>query len=402
MDFFCNSREFGELDFATPVKVGLRHADYLAGHGLSRQLCLDELARLNYETLTRLEEADCGLHDRRGRFPFDQSDLARSNLSGKPVIDQVLVDALKDMNFQPAARWPDGRKAAVCLTHDVDLFDGTSFKVLRQASWWFKLALFCMRGKVQHYRDTHERITRWRALDYDPVYAFDQWMELEDEHGVRSTFFFLALDRALSLEGRRYSYKDPRVRTVIRRLHENGWEVGLHAAYYGHLNSEYLIRQKHNLENILGSEVQGCRHHYLRVVFPRSWELYAKAGFRYSSNMGWSGGNNGFRAGTCIPYPVPLLDDRLGQLWEVPFQLMDSPRIDQPSRYVEQFEEFMRRVKQVGGCLVLDFHQEYLDPVENPGVQQTYREILKRITEDDEVWVAPIGEVVQHLETIIR
>ncbi len=85
-----------------------------------------------------------------------------------------------------------------------------------------------------------------------------------------------------------------------------------------------LKEQKQRLEDVIKKEMLGCRHHYLRVRFPESWKLYAQTGFKYSSNMGWGSGCQGFRAGTCLPY-YPLKEY---SLLEIPFQLMDTNPID--------------------------------------------------------------------------
>jgi len=219
-------------------------------------------------------------------------------------------------------------------------------------------------------------------------------MELEEHYGYRSTFFFLALKNALSIEGRKYSYKDPKVRRVIRKLDDVGWEVALHGSRYNNENLDYLVIQKDRIEQILGKEIDGCRHHWLRVLFPSSWHLYGNAGFKYSSNMGWYHPYNGFRAGTCFPYwPLDGSEKRGEGILEIPFQLMDENSIEKPDDYLNLFSTYIERVKSVGGCLVINFHQEYFDESQAAGVNGVYCNILSALSEDEEIEVLTLKEV---------
>ncbi len=118
-----------------------------------------------------------------------------------------------------------------------------------------------------------------------------------------------------------------------------------------------------------------------------------KAGFKYGSNMGWSSGFNGFRAGTCHPYkPIGKQN-----FYEIPFQLMDSPTIENPKEYHKLFLRYLAKIKRVKGCLVINFHQEYFDKVEAPGTNRTYRMILETLADDKEIWVSPLNEVYFHI-----
>ena len=109
--------------------------------------------------------------------------------------------------------------------------------------------------------------------------------------------------------------------------------------------------------------------------------------------MGWSSGYNGFRAGTCLPYkPIDLKN-----FYEIPFQLMDSPTIENPTKYHKLFLRYLDKIKRVRGCLVLDFHQEYFDKIESPGTNHAYRMILETLADDKELWIATLNDVYSHI-----
>jgi peptidoglycan/xylan/chitin deacetylase (PgdA/CDA1 family) len=351
---------------------------------------------VDYVLLRKEEGAEVRL-DKFGRFDRNCSKLANNGYDQSPIIDELILDVIKQLNLNVRSIWPEGKKAAVCLTHDVDLFDGRSYLFLRKMLWMYHAFVPFIRGNKIACKQYKDKIKRWSDSSYDPVYAFDKWMELEDSYGFRSTFFFFGLRYALSREGRLYSCQDQEVRNTIRRLDENGWEIGLHAGYYHHLKLDYLKEQKNNLEKALGKNISGCRQHFLRVRFPESWEMYEDAGFAYSTNMAWGAGNQGFRAGTCFPYR-PF---KGGSLIEIPFQLMDMAIIENPVEYHSLFLDYLQKAKKVDGCLVINFHQEYFDEIEAPGTNEAYRMILETLSEDQELWVVSLSDVCTQICSVM-
>lgn len=360
---------------------------------------LHEVANFVDIILSRKEEYGNINLDKWDRFNRNKSFLVLNRLDQSPIIDELIFDVIKQLKLKIRNIWPKGKMAAVCLTHDVDSFDGTSYLWLRKLSWLSKSCSSLLRLKMGESKNWLKKIERWHKVKKDPIFAFDRWMELEAKYDFRSTFFFMSLKKTLSKEGRRYSYKDPRVARVMKELNKGDWEVGLHAAAYDHLGLNYLKEQKHNLEDKLDEEILGCRQHYIRVRFPKTWILYEKAGFKYSSNMGWTSNFNGFRAGTCFPY-LPIKENDKIKLWEIPFQLMDSSVIENPDAYIKLFLDYLDKVKKVNGCLVIDFHQEHFDEEEAPGVNVTYKEILNILSNDEEVLVAKLKDIYKYLNSL--
>lgn len=385
----------------TDIDIPAKYSMLFGNKHEKPRVSLNDIANIVDSILLRKEEYGNANLDKWGRFDHNKSFLVQKQLDQSPIIDELLLDVIGQLGLKAKTIWPDERKGAVCLTHDVDLFEGRSYLFLRKMLWLYHAGSALIKGQKDTYRNYLNKIKRWSDPNYDPIHAFDNWMQLEKRYGFRSTFFFFGLRHALSIEGRLYSYRDQRVRDTLKKLDENGWEIGLHAGYYNHLYLNYLKKQKAYLEDALGKEIIGCRHHFLRVRFPQSWDLYAKAGFKYSSNVGWGQGYNGFRAGTCLPY-IPSDVDGTGQisLCEIPLQLMDRSSIANPKDYFELFKDFLEKVKKVGGCLVLDFHQEYFDQIESPGTNETYEMILELLSADHELWVAPLEEVYTHFHSL--
>ena len=364
----------------------------LFGNKYRDKISIGAVANLVNNTLSRKEEFGNSNLDKWGRFVHDKSFLVQNEFDQSPIIDELILDVVKQLNLKVRSIWPEGKKAAVCLTHDVDAIDGFSYFWLRKFNWhwhWFKAKLEGNQHEAKKWIATLRQWKRYKTTNFDPMDSFDQIQELEDSYGFRSTFFFMSLRHGLSREGRRYSVKNPRVAKATEKLLEGGWEIGLHAAYHNHLSPSSLKEQKQRLEEVIKEEISGCRHHYLRVRFPDSWKIYAQAGFKYLSNIGWGSGFQGFRAGTCLPYQ-PLKEH---SLWEIPFQLMDTNPIADIESYMDMFNKYLELTKAVGGCLVINFHQEHFQEEAAPGVGKVYRDILETVAKDPDVAVLTMNEV---------
>lgn len=361
---------------------------------------LKNIASVVHDILLRKEEYGDGNLDKWGRFDHDKSPFIQKGLDQSPIVDKLILDVIKQLNLKAKNIWPENKKAVVCLTHDVDAIDGFSYLWLRKINWywrWFGAKLAGNQQQANNWISTLAQWKQYKRTNFDPMVCFDQIRELEDSYGYRSTFFFMSLCCGLSKEGRRYSVQNPKVVKVTKELLEDSWEIGLHAAYHGHLSSSSLKEQKQRLEDIIEGEILGCRHHYLRVRFPDSWNIYAEAGLKYSSNMGWGSNFQGFRAGTCLPYQ-PLAKY---SLWEIPFQLMDMNPIADIESYMKIFEQYLESTKEVNGCLILDFHQELFREELAPGVGTVYENILNSIAKDQDVAVLTMTEVYKIMKQLV-
>lgn len=342
---------------------------------------LDELIRARYGRSHPAAEEPALAVAAAGLSRFEPG---RVRPRGGLAIDGVPI-ALADFDRQLAARidaplrrWPGGAEAAVIVTHDVDAFDGLSHFPLRLAGWAATAARAALRRDRATVERTARRARAWighRRRGEDPVADFERWMALEDRHGLRSTFFFLALDRALSREGRMYRVADPRVRAVLRALVAGGWQVGLHAARYGSETAAGLGEQRRRLEDAVGAPVRAVRHHYLTARFPAGWRTMRAAGFSISSNVGFHPPGQGFRTGTAWPHrPIGAAGP-----WEVPIAVMDAAHGPVPGALGAVFDALLAETRAVGGALVLDFHTNYRAEVDAPGVHAAFEQIVGRI-----------------------
>jgi hypothetical protein len=154
----------------------------------------------------------------------------------------------------------------------------------------------------------------WR----NPYWQFREIAELEEALGVRSAFYILNEPHILSKDPGtwvrpqdwvqhlgRYDINDPDLRAEIRRLQDNGWEIGIHGSYRSSRDPVRLRYEKDLLENLLAAPVAGGRQHYLNVSIPETWRYHADIGLRYDASLG-SSETYGFQYGYS---PIRPFDD---------------------------------------------------------------------------------------------
>jgi len=227
-----------------------------------------------------------------------------------PVVDyyeKILFDcfilASKKLNVELEYKpfWPDGKKFAVCLTHDVDEVKKT-YQYITHPLRYIKRGDF--RGVLNQISSLMQKIK-----GAEPYWTFEKIMEIEKRHNVKSTFFFLNEKGKVNLfdpnswklYGRRYDINSPQVSTVIKKLNSEGWEIGVHGSYYSYLDLKMLEKEKGELEKILKSKIHGTRQHHLNLDIPETWRYHEKVGFEYDTSLGFRD-KTGFRWGTCFPF----------------------------------------------------------------------------------------------------
>ena len=192
-----------------------------------------------------------------------ERDAFPDDLRERPVPDfgynilnrsQNLYDPVADYEYLRMGgerpNWPDNADFAVCLTHDVDHVRSHSL--------------------IQNMRDKRARIkAKWRLRDFEGpsvvdsgvksiirtlargaihsinntiyrnkknFHALDRWTQIEQEFGVRSTFFILppssgpahVSDGDYRLDDKiRYNGETRELKSVLIDLHNEGWEIGL-------------------------------------------------------------------------------------------------------------------------------------------------------------------------------
>ncbi|AKB76709.1 hypothetical protein MSHOH_0226 [Methanosarcina horonobensis HB-1 = JCM 15518] len=275
-----------------------------------------------WDLFTRKEEYHSNKLDEHGRFLFAEEYMRNAS---KPEVSRYLVENGMEIEF------PENKTFAVCLTHDMDdIYPPLSHSLLSSSCCLKNLDF---RGLATQF------LWKFRGSEYSPYLNFSKIMDLEEDFGAKSSFYFIASRE----DPNRFRYDIEDLESRLGEISDRGWEAGLHGGYYSYDSSEAIKNEKERLEKVLGKKVLGFRNHYLRFKTPETWESLAEAGFSYDSTFGFSE-SVGFRNGMCHPFrPYNVNKDREIDILEIPLTLMDVA-LFKTSR---SFEEAWRRTKDL-------------------------------------------------------
>jgi len=322
---------------------------------------------------------------------FDEVEMMlNSGLEGnrEPTCD-VLLDRLREklklattLVEIPPIPWQ--YSYMVALTHDVDI---TSVRERRWISVGNAILNCFLAFRI--LSGIEILFAKW-GLRKDPWNLFEKWMAMEDNLGVRSSFYFIPFKDEPGFDA-------PRIREakynlnekVIRRLVEGGWEVGVH----GIDNWKDVRSGMNELKCIskFGISKIGTRIHWLLLD---EWSLKRldDAGYHYDTSFGYNG-DVGFRAGTLQAYrPKGAYN-----LVELPLNIQDValfrrkylnlPKDDA----MEICDTIFNYARKYGGVVTLLWHQTSLAEPHNWG--ELYGDLVKSALEDG-AWVTKAVDIV--------
>lgn len=327
-----------------------------------------------WNLFTRKEEYSPKQLDQHNRFTYaisNYKDILEPKVS-KFLIENGLI-----------VEYPENKKFAVCLTHDVDdVYPPLSHTILS--------SLYCM--KNLNFNELKNQLF-WKnnGKEFSPYWNFKEIMKLEEKYEAKSSFYFIATDRDV----RRFRYNIEDLENELGFIVDAGWEVGLHGGYYSYDSLEDMKKEKERLEKVLGKDVIGYRNHYLRFKVPDTWRLLAEAGFKYDTTFGYEN-MVGFRNGMCHPFKPYSLDSMKEiNILEIPLIIMDEALFNSMSEDNVRWSTVKKLIdttEEYNGVLTLLWHNSVFNfPFKEKSVK-LYNKILEYCYEKD-AWMANGEEI---------
>lgn len=260
-----------------------------------------------WDLFTKREEYNASLLDLHGRFP---SYLSKSCDVFKPKVSELLM--AKGLSIE----YPDNQDFGICLTHDIDYI---RFSDARFAYEYFQSL---KQGNIRNALKMPLYLVNPRK---NPLWNFEEIVDLEESHNAKSSFYFLTAEQDL---GCAPNYQIDELEWEIGHILDKGWDIGLHSGYYSYADLEELKREKRKLESVASKRVRGCRNHFLRFKVPDTWKILKQAGFEYDATFGYAD-LAGFRNGMCYPFtPFDLNTGNSIDILEIPLTIMDCTLFD--------------------------------------------------------------------------
>jgi hypothetical protein len=340
--------------------------------------------------------------DRHGRVPSAENALVRTALHADPVVSraagQLRAAVIASADRRPvalAAPWPNGRRWAAALTHDLDIVaHWPVFTLLRIAE---------LSRKGQWRRAGRSLLSAIRALPRDPVRE-GVWGVLDDEAalGVVSTWFVLCGSPTFAtMRAGDLTYRPDAVATqaILRELVGRGCEIGLHGSFATADRHERFAEQRLRLERLIGRPARGVRQHFLRMRPGATQGGMREGGFRYDATWGFPD-RNGFRLG--VADVVPLWDAAAARpigLDAVPFCWMDRTLskyagVEDPESWVAEGQTLADVCRDVEGLWVGVWHPNLTPPLGFPDAPDAFRTLLRRLVAR-EPFIGTLGAMVE-------
>ena len=336
--------------------------------------------------------------DKHGFFnlngaPFFQEQVFRLALASS--IGFLLEKEFLCLGFsEPVPRWPHKKRAAACLSHDVDYPEIIRWlepiRVIgRQGLSGFRTATSVLAGARTHWH-------------------FPSWVQMEKDIGARSAFYFVArqgslLQFAFGTPDPFYNVRSERFRQLFNYLTDEGFEIGLHASYLAFESRKKFAAEREILQQASGQEICGNRHHYWHLN-PEDVEstlmLHEQIGLKYDTSLtheryvGW-------RRGLSWPFfPFHQAERRQLKTLQIPTAWMDDHLFGHlkhnPGDRFETLQTLIDKAAEHGGCLVIDVHDYVFDDTLFPNWRKTYYWLIKNLIDRSDFWIATPGEIADH------
>jgi peptidoglycan/xylan/chitin deacetylase (PgdA/CDA1 family) len=343
-----------------------------------------ERAALGYVTDLAGAAVEQALHtaDRHGRVPSGDNPLVRAGQErNAPVLRwagrlrQATREAAGRRPFRQLVPWPDGRRWAAALTHDLDVVAGWPL---------FTLLRIVELARAGHGRQV-SRVARAAlgAIGHDPVEAgVHGVLAVEREAGIPATWFLLSGSPTAAswLRGDvTYAPESDTARRIVSRITQAGHEIGLHGSFATGLDATRLGEERQRLAAVIGHAPSGVRQHFLRMRPGRTHAVMEAVGFIYDATFGFSD-RNGYRTGVADIVPS-WRPDRTGALETVPLVWMDRALskyrdVEDPAAWVDDALLLAATSRELEGLWVGLWHPNLTAPLGFPGAPDAFRTLV--------------------------
>lgn len=327
-----------------------------------------------------------------------QSILYKNNALQIPIINEYsnFIKKLFSDQFEFIPAWPNDKKAALGLAHDVDYPEMIKpIEILRY---------------VLKYKFNSKIRTIWDIIiGKETFWKFEDFMNLEQKYNMKSVFYFCSFKGSLPRYFLKapdpfYNIKKSKYKSIVKKMMKSGFEVGLQSSYFAFESLQRFKGESEKLKQEFELSEIGHRHHYWHTNPEDPSEtcaIHEEAGLAYDSSMSFEQ-HSGFRYSICTPFHMwdkqkktPL------NILQLPPTLMDDHLFGYSSlsafeSYEENIDNLINAIKNNNGLFIADFHARVLNNTFYPKWGEAYEYLLKQIQNSGQFYIDTPMNIQKH------
>lgn len=347
---YCNFSIESELNLKSSSFFEQNSIEDMLSYLENEAFWKDKVA-ISFTLLTRIEEYRKFEKDNFGRFTIKESIFFKKIDAKKPFIDDFAYDLLKELQ----SKNPNLNTIKYFFEQPtIDLDHPFLFKHkprLRQLSSIFK-SLFSLKIKIFFIK-----IFMFFGFSKDKYDIYETIKKL------KNIIYFLPLGNYSKID----SFHNAKIKSYNEFLQKLKWKnkIMLHPSYASNDSVFTLSREIKRFQVLYGETPTGCRQHYIKLEFPKTYQNLIQQGIANDFSMGFHDAI-GFRAGTCTPfYWFDLTKNKETFLKVFPFCWMDITFLKYLKFSIpeskKEIEELKNTVKKYEGYYSYIFHNDYFD-----------------------------------------
>lgn len=350
--------QISSFDGAVSVPVLLKKENPFASWDGDCLTIHADVLTLSFLLLSRAEELLLPQRDQYSRFLWEYSLAKKYGFIDLPVVDEwamllrrFLLERLDETTL--GKHHPSLRP-----THDMDT--ARRFPSLFAAVRTILGGdLLCLKSPRIALTSIMQYIACRSHPEKDPeLLGAEALLEISSKYSLCSEFYFMGLTEGE--DDSRYNVFAPAVRAFAEKILGTGMICGFHPARQTPTNITRFCTEQERVAQALEIPADCGRQHYLCFSAADTPRIWAEAGIRYDSTLGYAD-HEGFRCGTCHAYPLyDLKEDRALPVLERPLIAMDGTlkgyRKLSCSEALDSLQNLFDRCYAVGGDFVILWH----------------------------------------------
>ena len=243
--------------------------------------------------VTRYEEYLNFQSNKYGQFKATDSLAYKLGFLDKPVVD-IWVEDLKQL-LATKYPWLVFRKKEFTITFTYDIDVAYAYKGRPFAVTFINIINDVLK---LNFSAIKKRLADLNNSLADPFDTYSHIASIKEKQKHNLLYFFLLGPK--NKYNRNLNPYSSSMKFLVQKLSEK--EItGIHPSYFANDSFLQLQHEKLLLESVINKKVSISRQHYLRLVFPATYENLIQAGITDDYTLGFAE-LPGFRAGTCSAF----------------------------------------------------------------------------------------------------